>query len=51
MINDIFGKVPLRFGKSLFANDGAIWKKGKNIQHIYLQTQEALDQIVQWADK
>ena len=28
MINDIFQQVPSSFGKSLFADDGVVWKKG-----------------------
>lgn len=51
MINDIFKQVPSNFGKSLFADDGAVWKRGRNINHLFVQMQEAVDQVVLWANK
>lgn len=33
MINDMFSDLSLGTGKSLFADDGAIWVKGRNIYH------------------
>ena len=51
MINYIFQQVPSSFGKSLFADDGAIWKKGRNINYLFRQMQEAVDQVVLWANK
>lgn len=51
MINDIFQQIPSSFGKSLFADDGALWKRGRNINYLFEQVQEAVDQVVQWANK
>lgn len=51
MINDIFENAQQGFGKSLFADDGALWRRGKNMHHMFCQTQQALDQVVKWADK
>ena len=34
MINYVFSKVQGDIGRSLFADDGALWKRGKNIDHI-----------------
>lgn len=51
MINDIFHQVPSSFGKSLFADDGAVWKRGRNVTHLFGQMQKAVDQVVLWANK
>lgn len=51
MINDIFSDINVRFGRSLFADDGAIWRRGKNVEFLMKQTQIALNQIVQWANR
>ena len=50
MINYIFSRVPNHFGKSLFADDGAVWKRGRNLHVLLHQMQKALDQVVQWAN-
>ncbi len=34
MINDVFSQVQGDVGWPLFADDGALWKRGKNIKHI-----------------
>lgn len=51
MINDIFDQVGTGFGKSLFADDGAIWKRGRNIKYILRQVQKALRSVENWANK
>lgn len=45
MINDIFQQIPSSFGKSLFADDGAVWKKGRNLNYLFGQIQEAVDWV------
>lgn len=50
MINSIFDNVDDRFGKFLFADDGAICRNGWDFNHLFSQTQKGLDQIVQWAN-
>ncbi len=32
MINDIYLQLPVDMGRSLFADDGAIWKRGRNCE-------------------
>lgn len=51
MINDIFKNINSGFGRSLFADDGTIWRRGRNIDFLMKQTQEALGQVGQWATK
>lgn len=51
MINDMFDDVGRGFGLSLFADDGAIWKRGRNIKFIIKKMQAALDKVVEWAGR
>lgn len=32
-------------GQSLFADDGALWKRGRNINHITAKIQEAVNVV------
>ena len=50
MINDIFQEVGAGFGLSLFADDGAIWRRGRNIKFLIGKVQGALDKVVKWAE-
>lgn len=34
MINDIYKSVDSTIGNSLFVDDGALWKRGRNISHV-----------------
>ena len=38
-------------GQSLFADDGAIWKRGRNTEFILKHIQKALVNVEDWADK
>uniref|UniRef100_A0A3P9PFS3 Reverse transcriptase domain-containing protein n=1 Tax=Poecilia reticulata TaxID=8081 RepID=A0A3P9PFS3_POERE len=49
MINDIFSSINKSFGVSLFADDGIIWKRGKNTEFINRKIQEALNKVEAWA--
>lgn len=51
LVNGMFTKVGRGFGLSLFADDGAIWKGGINVGYIMDQMQQALNQVVIWADE
>ncbi len=42
MINYVFSQVQGDIGRSLFADDGAVWKWGRNINHITGKIQETL---------
>ena len=50
MINDIFCKVEGAFGLSLFADDGAIGKRGRNVEFILKQIQRALVSVEEWGN-
>ena len=47
MINDVFSKVPEDIGSSLFADDGALWKRGRNVMHIISKVQSAIDGVTE----
>ena len=49
MINDVFSQVQEDIGRSLFADDGALWKRGKNIQFIVKRIQEAVNTVERWS--
>jgi len=34
MINDVFVQGPEDIGRSLFADDGAVWKRGRNVEYV-----------------
>ena len=49
MINDVFAQVQGDIGRSLFADDGALWKRGKNIKYITKKIQEAINTVEKWS--
>ncbi|XDV52299.1 hypothetical protein PO909_021042 [Leuciscus waleckii] len=49
MINDVFSQVQGDIGQSLFADDGALWKRGRNINHIKGKIQEAINVVERWS--
>ena len=49
MINDIYSQVRPDIGRLLFADDGALWKWGRNLPYIVRKVQEAIDEVEQWA--
>uniref|UniRef100_A0A8C2KZI6 Uncharacterized protein n=1 Tax=Cyprinus carpio TaxID=7962 RepID=A0A8C2KZI6_CYPCA len=51
MINDIFSKLNRGFGMALFADDAAVWKRGRNLNYIYKQVQQAINKVEAWADE
>lgn len=51
MINDMFDGVDGGFGRALFADDGALWKRGRNIKFLFKQMQSALSQVQNWEDR
>ena len=50
MINDIFAKIGRGYSLSLFADDGAIWKRGRNVAFILGQVQKALQAVEEWGN-
>ena len=51
MINDIFSNVQPGIGRSLFADDSSLWKRGKNVKHIVKKLQESITQVEEWGKK
>ncbi|XP_050975638.1 uridine 5'-monophosphate synthase isoform X1 [Labeo rohita] len=51
MINDIFSQVEQNIGKSLYADDGALWIRGRNIPYINKKMQAAIDEVEKWTNK
>lgn len=49
MINDIFSHVQSDIGRSLFADDGALWKRGRNVAHVKQRIQEAINLVEEWS--
>uniref|UniRef100_A0A8C2FGS7 Reverse transcriptase domain-containing protein n=1 Tax=Cyprinus carpio TaxID=7962 RepID=A0A8C2FGS7_CYPCA len=49
MINDIFEKVKPSIGKALYADDGAIWKRGRNIGNVIKGVQETINEVERWS--
>lgn len=35
-------------GRSLFADDGVLWKRGRNLDHLLSKAQEAANHVVEW---
>lgn len=48
MINDVFSVLNWDIGKSLFADYGALWKKGKNLTIIQGKIQETVRMGIGW---
>ena len=48
MINDIFEGIEGGMGRSLFADDGALWKRGRNVEYVARKLQEGIDRVVSW---
>lgn len=49
MINNIFINVGRDIGSSLYADDGAIWKRGKHIRHVTNSIQNAILKVERWS--
>uniref|UniRef100_A0A669EWH7 Reverse transcriptase domain-containing protein n=1 Tax=Oreochromis niloticus TaxID=8128 RepID=A0A669EWH7_ORENI len=51
MIDDVFNDIEAGVGCSLFADDGAIWKRGKNIEYIVKKLQGTIRRVEEWSYK
>uniref|UniRef100_A0A3B5R9A6 Reverse transcriptase domain-containing protein n=1 Tax=Xiphophorus maculatus TaxID=8083 RepID=A0A3B5R9A6_XIPMA len=51
MINDIFDEIDSSIGKSLFADDGALWIRGHNLVYLQKKMQAAILKVEGWANK
>ncbi len=50
MINDIFSQLGAGVEKSLFADDGAMWKRGRNVLSVVKSMQSAINEVKKWTD-
>ena len=48
MVNDVFEGVGVSMGRSLFADDGALWKRGRNVGYVVRKLQEGVDSVERW---
>ena len=48
MINDVFCKIKVDLDRLLFADDGALWKRGRNMEHAIRKEQGAINEVVKW---
>lgn len=51
MINDVFATIDKNVNKSLFADDGALWFRGRNVEYIVNKMQAALKNVEEWSYK
>lgn len=49
MINDVFSQVQKDVGRSLCADDGALWKRRRNVKHVMAKIQEAVNVVETWS--
>jgi len=50
MISDIFNNIEIGIGRSLFADDGALWKRGRNLMFVENKMQKAVKEVEKWAN-
>lgn len=51
MINDIYAMVGQGVGKSLYADHGGLWKRGRNIAYVKESMQKAVNEVENWVNK
>lgn len=49
MINDVFKSIESSTGVVLFADNGALWKKRRNVQYVVNKRRKAIDIVEKWA--
>jgi hypothetical protein len=45
MVNNVYSQVRSDIGRLLFADDGALWKWGRNMPYIVRKVQKAIDEV------
>lgn len=50
IINDIFSQVGQGIGKSLYADDGAMWKRGRNVKFVEKSMHRAVEEVEKWVN-
>ncbi len=49
MINYIFERVKPSIGKALYSDDGAVWKRGRNLGNVVKGIQESINEVESWS--
>lgn len=49
MVNDVFSGLDKNIMQSLFADDGALWRRGRNVRFVYEKMQNAIKSVENWA--
>lgn len=49
MINYIYERVKPSMGKALYADDGAVWKRGRNLRNVVKGIQESINEVERWS--
>lgn len=49
MIDDVYEAAGQGIGRSLFADDGALWKRGRNVKYVVKQMQDSIQRVEQRA--
>jgi hypothetical protein len=49
MINNVFSNIGRGIGASLYADDGAIWKRGRNVSCVIKSFQQATVDVDRWS--
>jgi len=51
MINEVFSGVDDSIGRSLYADDGAIWVRGRNVAFVGKKLQAAVSNVENWGNR
>lgn len=51
MINDIFSDLDGHIKSALYADDGAIWMRGRNETHVLENIRKAIGKVEKWSFK
>lgn len=49
MINNVFKNMEGSIKVALFADDGAMWKRGRNLNYIVCKMQQAVSEVKRWS--
>ena len=49
MINDIFSKLNGSINSALYADDGIIWMRGRNVTHVIRNITSAIQEVERWS--
>lgn len=50
IINNVFKQIKEDIGRSLYVDNGAIWKRGHNIKHVTKVIHTAVNEVENWSN-